>query len=175
MKHSHEYPGLWPVDDLYAQMSLCHSANKMIPLDMCGRCDSLWSLQWAYKEWQRDKAQEQQKHYEWSWLTKEGAKKGHVTKRRAPTGYAAVTRPLAFHLYEAGKQVTLCGNNVNSFHVFGGWFLGCTIAKPLTDDYECPQLEKDMQFFTLSNDFLSYMDKELGRYVVYYVKRSDLP
>ena len=92
----------------------------------------------------------------------------YVNKRRyAPQGYTAVTKPLARQLYNAGVAVTLCGNNVNSFHVFGGWHLGCTITKDWPQGYE--------SFDDIVSNFLSYLDHELGTYSVFYVKTSDLP
>ena len=88
----------------------------------------------------------------------------YVTRRVAPQGYVAVTKPLAELIYNAGKLVTLCGNNVNVFHVFDGWHLSCTIIKDM-----------HVQCFNNSvNSFLSYLDKELGSYVVFYIRREDI-
>ena len=87
----------------------------------------------------------------------------YVTGREAPEGYVAVTKLLAQSIYNAGKSVTLCGNNINAFHVFGGWHLGCTVSKDT--HAQC--------FDDIVNSFLSYLDKELGSYVVFYVKKED--
>ena len=88
---------------------------------------------------------------------------GFITKRIAPQGYVAVTIQLAEQLFNEGKKVTLCGNNVNNFHVFDGWRLGCTIVK-----------ENDATFTEHVKQFMQYMEKELGRYPVFYVQRGDI-
>lgn len=90
---------------------------------------------------------------------------GYVTKRHCPTGYVAVTKPLAEQLYNANVDLTLCGNNVNSYHVFGGWHIGCTVKSICEDSTE---------FSSILVDFLHYLDPELGTYAVFYVKKSDL-
>lgn len=93
----------------------------------------------------------------------------YATRRLAPVGYVAVTKPLAKELYEQGHAVTLCGNNVNASHVFKGWYLGYTITKQEMDiQAYCPH----PTFAAIAGSFLSYLDKELGAYVVYYVKAS---
>ena len=89
----------------------------------------------------------------------------YQTKRLAPPGYMAVTRPLAQQLYDREVPVTLCGNNVTSFHVFGGWCLGRTVQKN--------QME-GRQFENIVNGFLFYLEPELGRYVVFYVRKDSL-
>ncbi len=86
----------------------------------------------------------------------------HVTKRIAPLGYVAVTKPLARELYLAQKDVTFCGNNVNSFHVFEGWQLGST--------YCLSSYGPNSSFEDLVKNFLFYLEPELGRYVVFYTK-----
>ena len=96
-------------------------------------------------------------------------RQGYVTRRQAPAGYVAVTRPLAKTLYEQGYAVTLCGNNVNSFHVFDGWHLGYATQKD--NRHEAP--EDRPTFDSIVGSFVSYLDKELGTYAVYYVKRED--
>lgn len=88
----------------------------------------------------------------------------YVTRRVAPQGYVAVTKPLAELLYNDGKSVTLCGSNVNTFHIFSGWHLGCTISKDIYT--QC--------FNDSVNSFLSYLDEELGSYVVFYIRREDI-
>ena len=104
-------------------------------------------------------------------------KNAYVTKRLATSGYVAVTKPLARKLYEEGKAITLAGNNVNSFHIFNGWNLGCTVKKEQVDRH-CAQGHTDepsYMFESLVNNFLFYLDNELGKYPVFYVKREEIP
>lgn len=93
-------------------------------------------------------------------------RKGHVTKRHAPEGYQAITKPLARQLYETGTPITLCGNNVNAFHVFGGWHLGCTLIHDAMRDEDFDDL---VLRYTINN-----LDNELGTYAVYYVKKGHI-
>jgi hypothetical protein len=93
------------------------------------------------------------------------AKRGYATKRIAPQGYQAVTRQLARCMYDTGYDVTLCGNNVNAYHVFQGWGLGCTVNYALYNHYD---------FGSVVNNFMFYLEKELGSYPVFYVKTQDL-
>ena len=86
------------------------------------------------------------------------------TKRYAPKGYIAIDKPSAKRAFDAGLAVTICGSNVNSFHVFGGWGLGCTIDKAKHEG------EYGNDFDAILNNFLFYLDPELGRYAVFYVK-----
>ena len=88
---------------------------------------------------------------------------GYVTKRQAPQGYAAITRPLAEQLYNEGKTITLCGSNVRMFHVFQGWVFGFTANNTQIRDFQ-----------SLLNSFLHYLYPEIGRYAVFYVKKCDL-
>ena len=95
-------------------------------------------------------------------------KNAYVNKNRiAPSGYVAVTRPLAEKLWKEGKNVTLCGNDVNSFHVFDGWRLGCTVSSSLEWCYS-------KTFEDVVNNFLFYLEAELGKYPVFYIKQNDL-
>jgi hypothetical protein len=98
----------------------------------------------------------------------------YINKRRtqlsAPTGYVAITKPLAKQLYETGVEVTLCGNNVNSFNVLDGWHLGYSVCKPDIDSHS----GYDWTFDSLCDNYLSYMHRELGSYIVFYVKWEDL-
>lgn len=87
----------------------------------------------------------------------------YVTKREAPKSYVAVTKPLAKALYEQGKMVTLCGSNVNSFHVFNGWCLGVTLRGP-----------EACCFDTIVNSFQANLEPELGRYAVFYTKKENV-
>jgi hypothetical protein len=96
------------------------------------------------------------------------ARYAYVTRRLAPLGYVAITKPLAKELYEQGHAITLCMNNVNAYHIFQGWHLGYVIDKesPLYSDY---------RFDDLVGSYRTYQPKsELGTYVVYYVKTCNL-
>ena len=87
----------------------------------------------------------------------------YITKRAAPDGCWAITRPLAELLYNKGIAITLCGSNVSSFHVCAGWLLGCTI-----DNAEGGHFSDIVEMFAWN------VPPELGRYVVYYVKIIDM-
>ena len=97
-------------------------------------------------------------------------KNAYPTRRLSPEGYSAITKPLAKELYNQGFDVTMCGNNVNSFHIFKGWYLGYTVSKERTE--QLTSLPYD--FSDLVNNFLFYLDTELGYYPVFYVKSEDL-
>ena len=90
-------------------------------------------------------------------------KDAYVTKRYSPQGYVAVTKPLARLLYSQGYAVTMCGNNVNCYHIFDGWRLGCTINN---------DKDKDYTFDEIVGNYVSYNTNELLRYPVFYVKSS---
>jgi hypothetical protein len=91
----------------------------------------------------------------------------YATRRLAPVGYIAITKPLAQELYEHGHAITLCGNNVHAYHVFNGWYLGHTMRRcSMTEHYPSEEFAANVA------SFLSYLEKELGTYVVYYVKAS---
>lgn len=95
---------------------------------------------------------------------------GRITKRLAPSGYTAIDKVLAQALYEGGYSVTFCGNNVNLYHVFNGWYLGHTMNKKEIEE-KCA-LEYTWQNHI--NSFMFYLESELGRYIVFYVKTEDL-
>ncbi len=88
------------------------------------------------------------------------------TARLAPKGYVAINRPSAKRAFEAGLEVTVAGNNVNSFHIFNGWHLGCTIDKARHEG------EYGNDFDSIVANFMSYLDRELGTYPVFYVKSN---
>ena len=108
-----------------------------------------------------------------AFLVRERKKVGHITKRYCPSGYVAVTKPLARKLYESGIEITLCGNNVDSYHIFGGWHLGYTInchEENKTDYNGVP-----VDFQTIIDSYASYnLGNELGRYAVFYVKKEEV-
>lgn len=87
--------------------------------------------------------------------------KYRYTKRLAPVGYVAIDRPSAKLAYEEGYVVTICGNNVNRYHVFDGWHLGYSFSRLSEADWEA----------TVSS-FMSHLDKELGRYPVFYIRKE---
>lgn len=88
------------------------------------------------------------------------------TRRLAPSGYIAIDKPSAAKAFDNGVIVTLCGNNVNSYHVFGGWALGISLDKARQDSY-------GNTFDSLCKDFLWALDRELGEYAVFYIKSGD--
>ena len=95
----------------------------------------------------------------------------YVTKREAPSGYVAVTKPYAAQLYEQGIAITMCLNNVNAYHIFHGWHLGYTIDK--ASDRQAGYDDYSFKDFVVS--YLSYnANNELGTYAVFYVKASDI-
>lgn len=85
-----------------------------------------------------------------------------ITRRAAPAGYVAVDKPLARLCFNKGTEVTLAGNNTNAYHIFNGWHFGCTITDTEGEDFD-----------RICSDFLSYLDRSLGRYVVFYIRTAD--
>lgn len=83
----------------------------------------------------------------------------YITKRKGPEGYVAVTKLYAELLHLQGIAVTICGNNVNSYHVFHGWYLGMTLKQG--DD-----------FHKQVNRYVYNSSTELLRYPVFYVKKE---
>lgn len=97
----------------------------------------------------------------------------YITRRSAPEGYVAVTIGLAKLLWDQGKDVTIAGNNVNSFHIFKGWYLSCTINKEEYSRYMADSSKvHDLQ--TVVSNFMVYLEKGLGTYPVFYVKKEDV-
>ena len=97
-------------------------------------------------------------------------KNAYITRRIAPQGYVAVTKPLAKDLYEKNIDVTLAGNNINAYHIFGGWHLGYTVNKKEVEE----KTTADHSFQDICNNFLMYLEDELGTYPVFYVKKEDV-
>jgi hypothetical protein len=94
------------------------------------------------------------------------APKGKVNKRRiTPKGYVCVDIHLAKRLFDQQIEFTIAGNNINSFHIFNGWYLGYT-----------PSLEAmtEQTFDALLNNWIFYLDPELGSYPVFYVSKENL-
>ena len=92
-------------------------------------------------------------------------KNAYKTKRLAPQGYVAVNKNLAEILYNEHIPVTIAGNNVNSFHIFNGWTLGCTMVKNFIVQYG-----EENTFSRLVKGFMQYTERELGTYPVFYVE-----
>lgn len=65
----------------------------------------------------------------------------------------------AYKLIEQGKQYFLVGANVNDFHFHSGWHLA---TFPTKSDIE--EAEK------MYNGFACYLERELGRYPIFYVE-----
>ncbi len=91
--------------------------------------------------------------------------KGHWTTRQPPTGYVCIDVYLAHRMFDAKLACTMTGNNVNAWHVFGGWRLGYTWSIDAMTD---------QTFAELLNNWLYYLDSELGSYPVFYARKSDL-
>ncbi len=74
--------------------------------------------------------------------------------------YVAVDK-VAKYWHDLRFDVAMHGNNVNAHHVFGGWHLG----------YQPTDETRDNETFDyIAWNFKSYMDRELGTYVVFLVK-----
>ena len=87
----------------------------------------------------------------------------YATRRTAPDGYQAITKPLARQYFDAGVPVTLAGNNVNNCHIFDGWHLGATVQR----------MRGERQTFDdICRNMLSYLEPELGYYLVYYIQKG---
>lgn len=87
----------------------------------------------------------------------------YTTKCLAPTGYVAVTKPLAKRLYESGVCITFTGDRVNSCHVFDGYHSGCTIHKSDTSEYDT--------FESVVKAYTHYAMNGLGTHPVFYVEK----
>lgn len=90
------------------------------------------------------------------------------TRHEAPLGYVAIDKPSAKLAFDAGLDVTIAGNNVNSYHIFNGWYLGHTINKARHEG------EHGNNFEDIVSNFMYYLDSELGRYPVFYIKKGEL-
>lgn len=91
--------------------------------------------------------------------------KGQVTKRHAPSGYVAIDIHLAHRMFDARLACTMIGNNVNSHHVFNGWHLGYTWSNDAMTD---------QSFDALLNNFMFYLDRELGSYPVFFTRQENI-
>ena len=98
--------------------------------------------------------------------------KGRVTQRIAPEGYQYIDRNLAKAVYQADKPITIHGNNINSYHVFEGCRLGYTIQR--SDQESRAGLYDDSSLEGIVRRYMSYLEPELGKYVVYCVRKTDL-
>jgi hypothetical protein len=87
------------------------------------------------------------------------ARKGRTTNRTAPDGYIGIDKNLARELYEKGIEITIAGNNVNAYHIFDGWHLGCTPSK---------EAMQETAFTAYLNAFMFSLEPELGTYPVFY-------
>lgn len=171
VKNSFEYPWLW--EDFYTSRREAYCCCVPMSGIRCSPCESLFSIIWAYQAWLKAQDELCEAQDKAAYIAKQRAKIGRrITKRYAPSGYTSVTKPLARKLYENGCDVTLAGNNVNSFHIFGGWGLGCTIN--MRDDRNTEHNNVPVDFEDICQGFLDYLEPELGRYVVFYVRLTDL-
>jgi len=83
-----------------------------------------------------------------------------MNKREIPNGYKQINITQARKLWGTGAEITVYPNNVNSYHVFGGWHLGCTADE---------DRQAESTFDEFHNAWLSYLDSELGRYGVWLI------
>lgn len=84
----------------------------------------------------------------------------YITRRVAPQGYVAVTRPLAEILFERGHRVTICSDKVNEFDVFDRHKMGFTVSKATAD----------RPFALLVYDFRQTMPPTMRKNCVYYAE-----
>lgn len=168
------YPGLWDFTELWTHLNTWYQkydaprvyGNGTMPIYH----ECLWSLQHAYQKYQRDTDIQHKKETVEQWISKERTKKGYATKRYAPPGYIAITKPLARTAYEQGYHVTLCGNNVNSSHIFKGWHLGYTIHKHDENKQTYEHGEwRDYDFQELVDSYMCHNESSLCKYPSFYI------
>ena len=169
--YSYEYPHLW--DDIYEKITQWwngHPYEREHPTGEYGHpyIDCLWNLTRAYQAFQLQMALETARKDTQARIERERKKTGYITKRVAPHGYVAVTKPLARKLYEQGRDITICGNNVNAYHIFHGWHLGCTIN--IHQEHTVDSNNKPIDFGDIIQNYLYYLEPSMGVYYVYYVK-----
>lgn len=75
-----------------------------------------------------------------------------------------INKVKARKLYSEGKEIILCGDRVNSFHILGGWCLGCPITK---DEDQGSGGNFDLRV----SNFEFYLESELGRRSAYYIQK----
>jgi hypothetical protein len=80
-----------------------------------------------------------------------------------------INKVKARKLYSEGKEIILCGDRVSSFHILGGWSLGC----PIKFSDENPYMDKSASdsFDDRVNGFEFYLESELGRRSAYYIQK----
>ena len=66
--------------------------------------------------------------------------------------------------YNNGQEIILAGDNVNTFHILGGWALGCRISKEVGPQH----LPGESDFDARVRNFEWYLERELGRRAAYY-------
>jgi len=95
-------------------------------------------------------------------------------RRECPIGYIQCDRVKALELYNRGYPITVCGNNVNHMHVFDGWRLGYTFSNNHLNRATWEALNDINDFETRLANYQFYLEPELGTYVVFYVKQSEI-
>ena len=89
---------------------------------------------------------------------------GRFTRPAPAGGWRYVARnKVAKYWRDMTMEIGMHGNNVNSAHVYSGWHLcyNPTDTTRLTDTFE-----------DTASNFQSYMDRELGTYVVFMVRKK---
>jgi hypothetical protein len=80
---------------------------------------------------------------------------------QAYPGYIKVSRAQVERLLNSGQSVRgfMVGNNVNTFHFFGGWHLAHTFEESNLADFQ-----------SRCNSFHFYLELELGRRAAFYIR-----
>jgi hypothetical protein len=83
--------------------------------------------------------------------------------------YTRTPKNIAYRLIAKGARYFLVGSNVNTLHFHSGWYLAshpCTVAERVETYGE----EADTSALGHYTNFGWYLDKELGKYPVFYVE-----
>jgi hypothetical protein len=87
----------------------------------------------------------------------------YITKREAPEGYVAITRPLAEAMFNAGQSVILCSEKVNQF----------SITEREQWGFEVSKATADRPFALLIYDFVHELPPQLGKRCVFYANAEE--
>jgi len=61
--------------------------------------------------------------------------------------------------YNAGEEIILVGDNVNTWHILNGWRLGCEISQ---------ERSAGADFDSHVSQFEYYLEREIGKRAAYY-------
>lgn len=89
--------------------------------------------------------------------------RGAQAEGAASLGLVKVTLASARAAYEAGEDVLIVGNNVATFHFFGGWRLAHWFH-----GRNQPKVERGAEFDRYRNSFEAYLERELGRRAAFF-------